>query len=65
MVLIEVIEIEKKQCTGCFACYSICPKNAIEMIEDNEGFLYPKINKNCIKCHICRKVCPNRQEVSD
>ena len=29
------------------------------MIEDNEGFLYPKINKDkCIHCSKCEKACP-------
>ena len=54
------IEIKDKSlCCGCTACYSICPKNAIEMISDNEGFLYPQINKDkCIECGLCKKVCP-------
>lgn len=41
-----MIEIkDKKNCTSCSACYSICPKNAISMIEDKEGFKYPVVNK--------------------
>lgn len=48
----------EKNCCGCTACYSICPIDAIEMIENNEGFLYPKIDKNrCIRCHQCERVC--------
>ncbi len=50
---------DKKDCTSCFACYNICPKNAIVMKEDEEGFKYPKIDKNkCINCGLCEKVCP-------
>ena len=50
----------KEECSGCTACMNICPKNAIEMIEDNEGFKYPKIdNDKCIKCGACYKICPN------
>lgn len=46
-------------CTGCSACYSICPQSAISMVESDEGFLYPKINsKNCVNCSLCIKVCP-------
>ena len=48
----------KDYCCGCTACYSICPKNAIEMEADACGFLYPVINeKNCINCGLCINVC--------
>lgn len=51
--------IDKEDCCGCTACKSICPKQAIEMVEDEEGFLYPKINEEkCINCGICKKTCP-------
>ena len=50
---------DKVKCSGCTACYSICPKKAITMKEDEEGFLYPSINKSkCINCGLCEKVCP-------
>lgn len=46
-------------CTGCSACMAICPKNAIKMMEDDEGFLSPKIDESlCINCGLCNKVCP-------
>ena len=49
----------KKNCTGCYACYNICPKGCINMEKDNEGFVYPHINTEiCIKCNKCEKVCP-------
>ena len=49
----------KERCCGCSACYSICPVNAIEMVDDDEGFEYPYINTNiCIKCNKCKRVCP-------
>lgn len=48
----------KKECCGCTACMNICPKNAIKMIEDEEGFKYPKIDeKKCIECGLCKKIC--------
>lgn len=50
---------DKDSCTGCTACKSICPKDAIEMVKDEEGFLYPKVDtKKCIECGKCKKVCP-------
>ena len=48
-----------KNCYGCSACKNICPKNAITMVEDKDGFLIPKIDKEkCINCGLCEKVCP-------
>lgn len=50
---------EKKNCCGCEACVQRCPKSCITMREDNEGFLYPEIDKDiCIDCGLCEKVCP-------
>lgn len=52
------LAIDKSKCCACTACKNICPKQAIEMISDEKGFLYPKINENrCIKCGLCEKVC--------
>ena len=49
----------KEDCCGCTACFSICPVGAIEMVEDDEGFLYPLINEiRCIKCKKCLAICP-------
>lgn len=36
-----VLYEKKEECCGCTACYAICPKEAISMIEDEEGFEYP------------------------
>ena len=40
---IPVLYKRKEECCGCSACYSVCPKEAILMLADNEGFEYPKI----------------------
>ena len=54
----------KDNCFGCEACVQICPKGAISMVEDEEGFRYPKIDeKNCIHCNLCRKICPYCNEI--
>ena len=55
-----MIEIDERyKCSGCHACYNICPKNAIEMVEDEKGFKYPVINtEKCINCGLCEKACP-------
>ncbi len=57
------IVITEKNCTGCHACYSICPKHAIEMKADVKGFLKPVINYDiCIGCKLCQKTCPLNSE---
>lgn len=49
---------QKETCCGCASCVAICPKKAIEMKPDEEGFLYPCINqKDCVDCGLCAKVC--------
>lgn len=51
-------------CAGCTACENICPTKAISMMSDNEGFLYPNINKKkCIECKKCIFVCPLKNPV--
>ena len=46
-------------CTGCGACVSICPKQAITMRADSEGFLYPVVDgTKCVACDACEKRCP-------
>lgn len=51
--------INKKDCCGCTACLSVCPKKCINMEADEEGYLYPKVDTSiCIECHLCEKVCP-------
>lgn len=50
---------ETKRCTGCTTCANVCPKKAIKMIENKEGFLYPTIDKEkCVNCGLCKKKCP-------
>ena len=51
--------VDKNSCCGCTACYSICPQNCINMVQDSEGFLYPEIElEKCIQCNKCERVCP-------
>ena len=57
----------KADCCACGACMNICPKQAISMVEDEFGFMYPRINEElCIGCGVCKRVCgyQNKQEVN-
>ncbi|MGN0577441.1 MAG: Coenzyme F420 hydrogenase/dehydrogenase, beta subunit C-terminal domain [Ruminiclostridium sp.] len=50
---------EINKCVGCGACAVICPVSAIELKEDEEGFLYPDINEGlCLDCNQCYTHCP-------
>jgi coenzyme F420-reducing hydrogenase beta subunit len=49
-------------CFGCEACVQVCPKQAIQMKEDVEGFRYPDVSKTlCVNCGLCENVCPAEQ----
>lgn len=55
---------DKNKCTGCHACYNVCPKKCIAMREDEYGFMHPEININeCISCNLCKKTCPAINQV--
>ena len=52
--------VSKNKCCGCYACFNLCPKNAISMEEDELGFKYPVIDqKKCINCGMCKNICPS------
>lgn len=49
---------KRENCCGCTACYAICPVQAISMLPDEEGFLYPVVDaEKCIRCYKCLSVC--------
>ena len=51
------------RCTGCTACVAGCPKNAISMVRDGEGFARPVIDPEvCVRCGHCTAVCPMLKE---
>ena len=54
----------KQHCSGCGACFQTCSFGAIEMINDEDGFVYPKIDtEKCVGCKKCEKACPFSGEV--
>lgn len=56
----------KEKCCACGACMNICPKQAITMVEDEYGFLYPQIDKEkCVSCGACKKVCAYQNQTEE
>lgn len=55
----DSILCEKKSCTGCGACASVCTIGAIALQPDEEGFLRPVVDESrCLSCGACAAVCP-------
>lgn len=46
-------------CTGCSACCSICPTDALKLTQDQYGYWKSSFNENnCINCGKCENLCP-------
>lgn len=47
-----------RDCVGCLACYNSCPKQAISVVQNKQGFYRPLIEKKqCINCGQCDRIC--------
>ena len=58
--MIKLFE-DRKECTGCGACRFVCPKDAVRMEADEEGFAVPVVDGDkCIDCGACLRICPVR-----
>lgn len=54
-----MIDLKESACCGCGTCAIVCPTKSIRMVENDAGFIYPKINGDlCVNCGKCNKVCP-------
>lgn len=51
----------KQDCTLCMACVNSCPREAISLGWDENGYEKITIDENkCVNCGICEKICLNR-----
>lgn len=58
-----MIKVDYKNCSGCGACENICAVDAIKMVKNSEGFLYPEVNVDiCVNCGKCEQVCQIQTE---
>ena len=45
-------------CTSCQMCAAVCPKSAIRISLDKDGFYRPSVDDNlCVNCGICMRIC--------
>ena len=52
-------KVNKADCAGCGACAAVCPKKALALREDADGFRYPVCERElCVDCGLCEKACP-------
>ena len=59
-------ELPVIKCNGCGACVQLCPKKAVSLCANFEGFLYSKIDGSlCVNCGLCEKNCPVNQGGND
>ena len=50
-------KVDFSYCYGCGVCAVACPRKAIEMTTNEDGFLRPYVNSSCVNCGICLDVC--------
>ena len=56
---------DKERCYGCGACVNGCPKGAVHLLPDREGFLHPAVTDACVQCGHCTHVCPALKQRED
>ena len=55
-----------KNCSGCFLCEILCPKQCISKMKNNNGFFTPVVSEaRCVECGLCLNVCPCTQKTGN
>lgn len=61
--LSQDIRWNKKKCTHCTACITICPSGAFELNRNTMEISF--LEEKCIACELCVRMCPyNAMEIS-
>lgn len=57
------IVLDDIKCCGCAACANVCAHAAITMVEDEKGFIVPRVDDSlCVDCGLCDMVCDFKKE---
>ena len=51
----------KNQCVGCMACFDMCPKSAITIVDTRQAYNAVIDEEKCTHCGICTNVCQNNK----
>ena len=49
---------DPEKCVGCYACYSVCPENAIAIEDIEKKRRFGTLHVSCLVCKECEKKCP-------
>jgi ferredoxin len=47
------VSVNRYKCGYCGACVSVCPQDALELVET-----WIEVSEDCNNCSLCTKICP-------
>jgi len=56
----SIASVDQDLCSGCKICESVCPYNAVEMVENSEKPVAKVLEALCKGCGVCGSSCPTK-----